>query len=701
MRVRSALTYLIVLITSTGAFAQLDAPQMECAVVAANGEITLTWSAPDDPGGIFDSYEIFEVVNNVGISAGSVANYNTTNFTVPGSDGNADYSCYYVQALDDGGQLSAPSDTVCSIYLEANDGLVPGLVELDWNYPFVAPVDNFPGDFSILMEYPAGTWTTIATFPAAGGSNNYEYEVDICEVDLNFQIRYTNGGVCNSFSNIDGGTFEDQIDPTAPEITSVTVDSLSNDATLNWNPPPQSDVSGYIIYSCIPGLNPMPLDTIFDGTVTSWTNPDSDANLGSEAYNIASFDSCFTGMNQPDPGAANLSCVNSIYLTHQWEPCTDDVILSWSPYTGWSGGVAFYEVYAAEEPVPGSGTFEPSEVLGIVDGNTTTFLHEDAVLGSSYRYRVRAYASGVGYTAASNNRTATLFYPQAPAYTEMRQVTVAGPNSAAIEVAIDPDVGTPHTYNLERRRVNQDLWTFITGEQTVATNLLTFNDAGLETSFEQYLYRVNVFNGCGDSVTTSNIGTTILLEGLVNEDRLVNTLTWNAYEEWPEGVNRYEIYRSVDDEATPTYLTEVPGSVTVYEDDVSDMLYTEGEFCYYVVAHENPNTQFVEKASLSNVLCLTQSPVIWVPNAFVVNGFNREFKPVISFADFDNYRMLVYSRWGDVIFETEDIEEGWDGSFRGELVPEGLYAFYISVADGAGRIYEERGTVTMLISGID
>jgi len=39
--------------------------------------------------------------------------------------------------------------------------------------------------------------------------------------------------------------------------------------------------------------------------------------------------------------------------------------------------------------------------------------------------------------------------------------------------------------------------------------------------------------------------------------------------------------------------------------------------------------------------------------------------------------------------------------FKGTLVPEGLYAFYIYIADGAGRVYEERGTVTMLINGID
>lgn len=688
----------------TNGYAQLDAPELECAVVNADGSISINWSAPNDPNGNFTNYVIHELIEtDVSVEIGTVANYNNTNFTATGVDGNDGTHCFFVFAgsNDGGGQLSASSDTLCSVFLQADNGLQPGTVELSWNYPVFGIIAEMTGDFALLMEYPEGTWSPILQTPLSSGINTYTHQVDICEVDLDFQVRYSAGGTCNSFSNIDGGTYQDQIDPSPPEISSVSVDSLTNDAVISWAIPPEPDVSGYIIYECIPGLNPMPLDTIYDEQITSWVNPESDANLSSEGYNIAAFDSCFTSPGNPDPGAASLQCANTIFLTHQWQPCTDEVTLIWSQYSGWTDGVAFYEIYAAEEPEPGSGNFEPSEVLGIVNGDENTFLHSDATLGSSYRYRVRAFANSGGHTSSSNNRTATLFYPNAPAYTEVRAVSVDGPDETSIIVATDPNIGTIHEFILERKEANQQSYQIIDAQEALGQNELLFFDSGLETSFTNYDYRVQVMNSCDDIVDTSNFGRTILLEGIVNNDRLVNTLFWNEYEEWSAGVDYYSIFRRIDNEVTPSLVTTVPGGVTFYEDDVSDLLFTEGEFCYFIVAHEGSNDQFIEEVSLSNELCLTQSPVIWVPNAFVVNGVNRTFQPVISFADFNNYRMVIYSRWGDVIFETTNIEKGWDGTFNNELVPEGMYAFYISVADGAGRIYEERGTLTMLISGLD
>jgi gliding motility-associated-like protein len=134
---------------------------------------------------------------------------------------------------------------------------------------------------------------------------------------------------------------------------------------------------------------------------------------------------------------------------------------------------------------------------------------------------------------------------------------------------------------------------------------------------------------------------------------------------------------------------------------VGDLLNTPGEFCYRITAVENGNGYTLPGLPESNRLCLTQEPVIWVPNAFLINGVNTIFKPVISFANPENYRLQVYSRWGNMIFQTDDLTEGWNGEYRGERVPEGMYAWFLSISDGAGRIYEERGTVMMMVGAED
>ena len=688
------------------AWAQLDPPEVECIVTNPDGTLTLTWTAPADPLGVFTEYNLFEIDPGdlTATFITTIGNYNTTSITIPGYDGNIDAQCFYMETVSNGGlQVSDPSATLCNIYLQVNPGLQPGTVDLAWNfpYPLIDPA-TLNGAFTLFVEYD-NNWSEHFTVPALIGNNIYTYEVDICTALLNFQVRYSDGSLCDTFSNVDGDIFEDQINPDPPQITAVSVDSLTGQAIVQWSPPPQNDVNGYILYECFPGLNPMPIDTIFDANITTWQNPNSDADLGPEAYNIAAFDSCLTTAGNPDPGPGNLACSQSIYLTHVWQTCSDQVNLGWTPAEFWDGGVAFYEIYAQEEPIPGSGIYENSFVLDVVPGDQFTFVHENATLGSSYRYRVKAYSNDLQYDASSNVRVATLAYPNSPQFTYITNATVNAPELVVITAQLDPSVGTAHTYYLEKLRPNEVDWEDIASQTVLATAQIVFQDEDVDTNERSYSYRIRVENNCGDIVGLSNIGKTIHVSGLANTSQIKNTIIWNEYEEWEEGVQTYQIFRRLDDEPFPTLLDEVPGSVLFYEDDVRDLVFTEaeGEFCYTIIAVEEPNLITIPSASVSNEFCLTQEPVIWVPNAFVVDGFNNIFKPVISFADFDNYQMEIYSRWGDLIFRTTDINVGWDGVFKTELVPEGVYAYYISIADGAGKLIERRGKLTMLKSAID
>lgn len=699
------------LLGTLASFAQLNAPEIECITIALDGELTITWNQPADPLGEFTGYELLEYdpSTNTSSSVVTISNYNSTSYVPAGLNGNTQPYCFFLQtnSFDGANQVSAPGETMCSLYLQAVPGLTPGIVDLFWNLPYLT-AQPANGIYTLYMEYPAGTWVEIASIPADPVINSYFHEITVCSAQLNFQLRYSNGGICNSFSNIDGGVFQDQIDPSAPVFTSVSVDSLTNDATLNWNAPPQADVSGYIIYECVAGIsNPVALDTIFGGNITNWIwdasvfGGTSQADLAPESFNIAAFDSCFVSAGNPDPGPGSLSCTSTLFLAANITACQDDVDLIWTPYTGWDTGVSFYEIYAQEEPIPFSGIYNPSEVIGIVNGSNNTFVHENANLGSSYRYRVRAYASGTGYESASNTRVVTLFYPQSPTDTYLSSASVNGPNEVEISVQLDATVGTPHMYILEKLMSFSNTYEPIDAQEAIGNIELIFYDADVDTKELSYSYRIRIENNCGDSVGTTNIGKTILLDGFSNKERLVNNINWSPYQAWDEGVYEYQIFRRIDGAAFPTLLEQVSGTQTSFEDDVADLLFTKGDFCYTIVAIEEGNGISIPDVAFSNELCITQDPVIWTPNAFVVDGFNRVFRPVISFADFDNYQLEIYSRWGDILFTTADIQEGWDGTFKGTLVPEGLYAFYIFIADGAGRVYEERGTVTMLINGID
>lgn len=67
--------------------------------------------------------------------------------------------------------------------------------------------------------------------------------------------------------------------------------------------------------------------------------------------------------------------------------------------------------------------------------------------------------------------------------------------------------------------------------------------------------------------------------------------------------------------------------------------------------------------------------LFYIPNAFVPNndGLNDIFKPVISNAS--NYNFKIFNRWGKLIFETNDYNEGWDGTYKGSLAENGVYTY--------------------------
>jgi len=73
--------------------------------------------------------------------------------------------------------------------------------------------------------------------------------------------------------------------------------------------------------------------------------------------------------------------------------------------------------------------------------------------------------------------------------------------------------------------------------------------------------------------------------------------------------------------------------------------------------------------------------LIYVPNAFTPDnsGVNEVFKPVMTGFDEDGYTMYIFNRWGNLIFETHDMEVGWDGTFHDEnnRVQDGVFTWKI------------------------
>ena len=87
--------------------------------------------------------------------------------------------------------------------------------------------------------------------------------------------------------------------------------------------------------------------------------------------------------------------------------------------------------------------------------------------------------------------------------------------------------------------------------------------------------------------------------------------------------------------------------------------------------------------SVSHVIPFDEQEIFYVPNTFTPDGdnFNQVFAPIF-YSGFDpyNFSMLIFNRWGEVIFETKNAEIGWDGSYsdKAGVVADGIYSWKIT-----------------------
>jgi gliding motility-associated-like protein len=84
------------------------------------------------------------------------------------------------------------------------------------------------------------------------------------------------------------------------------------------------------------------------------------------------------------------------------------------------------------------------------------------------------------------------------------------------------------------------------------------------------------------------------------------------------------------------------------------------------------------------------------PNAFSPNGdgINDTFFPVTSCND-EIFKLVIYNRWGTLVFESESIDKVWDGTSSGNKLSDGIYFFIADYTSKAGEL-RKQGSVTLL-----
>ncbi|MBS1733856.1 MAG: gliding motility-associated C-terminal domain-containing protein, partial [Bacteroidetes bacterium] len=96
-------------------------------------------------------------------------------------------------------------------------------------------------------------------------------------------------------------------------------------------------------------------------------------------------------------------------------------------------------------------------------------------------------------------------------------------------------------------------------------------------------------------------------------------------------------------------------------------------------------------------LRVLNGPTFYVPTAFSPNGdgLNDIFRPTaVGISSLDYFR--VFNRYGELVFETSDLNKGWDGTYKGQKQPIDNYVWMIQGTDRRGELKTLRGNVVLV-----
>ena len=90
--------------------------------------------------------------------------------------------------------------------------------------------------------------------------------------------------------------------------------------------------------------------------------------------------------------------------------------------------------------------------------------------------------------------------------------------------------------------------------------------------------------------------------------------------------------------------------------------------------------------------------MLFIPNTFTPNAdeLNNSFKAVLE-CDYSNFHMLIFNRWGEIIFESFNVNYGWDGTYNDKIVQDGVYIYKVEYTNHATKQnFEHVGHLNLL-----
>lgn len=675
-----------------------EAVTVSCADVLDNGNVTVWWTPPSDTVD-FQKYEIYFSPDGSDFYIVGV-NFDVTRNHFDHIDepmANLGSRWYYIRSIYEDGAVD--SDTIQTIFLQILVSDDDNEASLYWN----SLSDPLPGGSSdwyhIFLQNESEEWVLIDS----AQSEPFKYKVFECDIWIDFRVVLVNENGCESNSNIAGNQFKDITLPDKPVFDSVSINYINDipRIVLGWETTVSQDVVGYILYRQ-QGIQFFEFDTVYGINTTFYIDTLVPACDTVFTYAMASIDSC----GNKSPGTFLNPLKNIRLYDVIYDPCMLEATISFEPFIDYEADSISFElvgnsINGFQQNVKKLNGLNSDEINNRSPGEIITVIDEDLRIGRIYEYYIReiVYKNGSYYTTSSCIKSIYAYGYDKPTHSYLANASILVNNHARLTIAFDTVVLNS---NLEvwRSDPNEELmsnYLMTISTDTLQKEPFSITDTSANGLLGSYLYSIRVMDSCNKLVLQSNVLKTMHLSVFI-KDNDHNMLQWNRFEGWIAGVSKYYIYRMESTIEPTTPIDSVLWYDNEYTDDISGLDSSVGNLVYWVQAEERDGNDFgfKEKSNSNRAQVIPESD-IYFPNAFKPGGeLDNVFKPIFRFLNGSNYLFQIYNRWGQLIFETTDPYEGWDGTYNGSFVMQGTYIYKFQYLDVYGDSFNQQGTVTVI-----
>lgn len=471
--------------------------------------------------------------------------------------------------------------------------------------------------------------------------------------------------------------FSDPNPTAACTLGLASVECVTQQLRLTWQPSPDGDVMGYVVHKGTNGSHQgslwQPYDTVWGRENTSYLCHGLDLTA-IHAFRLFAFDSCFQASPLTSP-------YQNMVMNATVAACSRHLDVQWTSYINMPSEVAAYEVLLQVD----GGAWQTIATHTIHQPQQCSY--ELPAEAGAVRVAVRAVSGSGVDTAWSNMASLQLSGSSGIGYMTIDKATVSGDNGAVVLLAHVDSTYLTESYALYRAAPGAS-WTRCALLPFTGSGTLHYADRSASPSTTAYRYRIGVTDSCHNGETFSNEANNVLLvlDGDSSGDETVR-LHWSSYDGWDEAAS-YELLRRSEGDSVWHSLGY--GTGHDYTDDLTLIGNMEGALLYKVVAHGPDTLQ-------SNTVRYAAEARVWVPNAFTpLRQPNALFCIQGRNIAAEGYELFLFSRTGQQLFHTTNRADCWDGTLLGKPLPQGAYVYLLTYRDAAGHTHHTTGTVLLL-----